>query len=98
MYDLVTCTICSSISAHARWINALEVHPYREDLFVTASEDTNVSVWSMSAATGKVASVACLPATDWLLSGVAFVGGVEASHVVASAYDVAALQAWRLDH
>jgi len=97
VYDLVSCTLCGSISAHARWINALEVHPTRDDIFATASEDTTIGVWSMNESTGKLGHVAHYQATDWLLTGVAFSGGQDRSHLIATAYDQAAIQAWKLD-
>jgi len=97
VYDLTSCTLCASLAAHARWINALEVHPSRDDLFVTASEDTTLGVWKCSEPDGRITQVAHVTVTDWLLSGVAFVGGTERTHVAASAYDQAAIQLWRLD-
>jgi hypothetical protein len=45
----------------------------------------------------QVAHVGHITATDCLLSGVGFCGGVDRTHVACAAYDVAALQAWRLD-
>ena len=45
----------------------------------------------------QVASVASIPVTDSLLGGVAFCGGFDKTHVASSAYDQAAIQAWRLD-
>ena len=152
IFDLVSCSISCQITAHARWINALEVHP-NGFLFATASEDTTIGLWSLSetgatpkvplpltnrrplaaarlllslnaplpdmaALTGctrppslplslspshpcfcsfQVASVASIPVTDSLLGGVAFCGGFDKTHVASSAYDQAAIQAWRLD-
>ena len=93
-----TCTLSASIAAHARGINALEVHPLRDDLFVTASEDTTIGVWKCDERSGgKILHCTHIAATDWLLTGLGFVGGADRSHVVASAYDHAALQAWRID-
>ena len=139
IYDLVSCTVSCSVTAHARWINALEVHPTREDLFVTAAEDATIGLWSISEPSGKLSHVStttvlratpvpeasrlnqavtpaitctlpvitctCTPHThlcphqvaDWLLTGVSFAGGQERTHVVTSAYDNAALIAYRLD-
>ena len=54
IYDLASCSLCCAIAAHARWINALEVHPTRDDLFVSAAEDTTVGVWSIAEPSGKV--------------------------------------------
>jgi hypothetical protein len=45
IYDLVSCSLCVQIAAHARWINALEVHP-NGATFVTASEDCTIGVWA----------------------------------------------------
>lgn len=95
IYDVGACVLCGSIAAHARWINALEVHPAREDLFATASEDTTIGVWRCLP-DAKVMHVAHVPVTDWLLAGVAFVGA-NGSHLAGSAYDQAAIQAWKVD-
>jgi hypothetical protein len=46
LYDLANKCIMAQIAAHARWINALEVHPAR-DMFATASEDATISVWRL---------------------------------------------------
>ena len=96
VHDLVSCTLSLSIAAHARTINALEVHPYRET-FVTVSEDTTLGVWSLAEPAPKLSHMQHVPVTDWLLTGVAFCGGADGTHVAVTAYDAAALQAWRLD-
>ena len=44
IFDLVSCSQLVQISAHARWIHALEVHP-NGALFATASEDTTIALW-----------------------------------------------------
>lgn len=97
VYDLLSNTLCSSVSAHARWINALEVHPKRDDLFVSASEDTTLGVWKCLEPDGKIQHCGNITATDWLLCGVAFIGGAESTHLAASAYDQAAISSWRID-
>jgi len=97
VYDLVSCTICGSISAHARWINALEVHPTRDDIFATASEDTTIGVWRMDEQSGRLSHVSSLQAADWLLTGVAFTGGNDRTHLIATAYDQPFIQGWKVD-
>ena len=67
IYDLVSCTVSCSVTAHARWINALEVHPTREDLFVTAAEDATIGLWSISEPSGKLAHLSTTTVGDWLL-------------------------------
>ena len=98
IFDLVSCTQCAQISAHARWINALEVHPdgFR---FATASEDTLIGLWGCAetGAVPQISNVAMIPAADALLTGVAFGGGFDKTHLLATAYDQAAIHAWRLD-
>lgn len=97
IWDLVTCSLTVSITAHPRFINALEVHP-DGCLFATASEDTTISLWAFNESPDvRVSFVRSIPVQDNLLTGVAFCGGFDKSHVTCAAYDVAALQAWRLD-
>ena len=152
IFDLVSCALAVQISAHSRWINALEVHP-NGSTFASAAEDTTINVWrltetgnapkvrhpaplalptfnafirpssrtpsrtasahgpcaaasadllallSLSSVSlfAQVAHVVSIPVPDALLAGVTFCGGFEKSHVAASAYDVAALQAWKID-
>ena len=98
IFDLVSCSMSVQISAHARWINSLEVHP-NGSLFATASEDTTIGLWALTetGAAPKVTSAGHITAPDALLTGVAFCGGFDKTHVAASAYDQAALQAWKLD-
>jgi len=69
VYDLISCSLQTSITAHARWINALQVHPARDDLFATASEDSTIGVWKCLEPEGKVVHCAHIGVTDWLLSG-----------------------------
>lgn len=45
VYALSTFTIAAQVSAHARWINALQLHPSKR-LFATAAEDGVVCVWN----------------------------------------------------
>ena len=142
VFDLVSCALAVQISAHSRWINALEVHP-NGSTFASASEDTMINVWTLmetgnapkvpirctrahrrccertharhrrlrpkpraaASADGvavlsplaQVAHAANIPVPDALLAGVTFCGGFDKSHVAAAAYDVAALQAWKID-
>jgi len=95
IFDLVSCALCVQITAHARWINALEVHP-NGTLFATAAEDTNVHVWSLADGP-KVALLATIPVTDAMLCGLAFTGGIDRTHVSVSSYDVAAIQSYKLE-
>ncbi len=96
IYDLVNCSLCVSVCAHARAINALEVHPTR-DIFATVAEDCMLAVWSLAEPTPTLTHVEHTKVQDWLLTGVSFCGGHERSHVACSAYDTAAVQSWRLD-
>lgn len=96
IFDLVSCCLSVMITAHPRWVNALEVHP-NGVTFATAAEDTLLNVWALHEPAPKVVHVTTIPVADHLLTGLAFCGGPDRSHVAAAAYDVAALQAWRLD-
>jgi len=98
VYDLISCSLQTSITAHARWINALQVHPARDDLFATASEDSTIGVWKCLEPEGKVVHCAHIGVTDWLLSGVAFVGGgSDKTHLATTAYDQAAIMSVKID-
>ena len=98
IFDLGAGVLTASINAHVRWINAIEVHPLRDDLFATASEDSTIGLWKCMEPEGKVVHCSHFAVTDWLLTGVAFVGSEKekASHVAVSAYDQAAVQAWNI--
>ena len=75
IYDLRDRALACVIGAHARWINALELHPTK-DLFATASEDAHVSVWKIPDEQARpLKHVATLPLPDHVLTGVAFCGG-----------------------
>ena len=65
--------------------------------FATASEDTTLGIWQFTGDGSNARHVTSIPVQDALLAGVAFCGGFDKSHVTCAAYDVAALQAWRLD-
>lgn len=93
IYDLVSCTMCVQIAAHARWINALEVHPGGM-VFATAAEDTTIQVWDFVDPT-KVAHLYSIPVADALLCGVAFCGGNERDTICATAYDQAIVHSWK---
>jgi len=95
LFDLESCSMCVQIGAHSRCITALEVHP-NGSTFVTAAEDTLVHIWELREL-HKVVHAGTIAATDALLTGVAFSGGVERTMVSASAYDVAAVMSWKLD-
>ena len=95
IFDLVSCSLSVQIAAHARWIHAIEIHPNGTH-FATAAEDTTINVWAFYEGP-KVVHAATIPVTDALLCGLAFGGGVEKTHVCATAYDVAAVHAFRLD-
>jgi len=94
VFDLVSCSMQAQFSAHARWINALEVHPNGQT-FATASEDTTIGLWDF-VDTPKVHHRGSINVTDALLSGVAFCGSVDRTHVCCTAYDKAAISAWKL--
>ena len=96
IFDLVSCTQTVQIAAHARWINALEVHP-NGALFASASEDTTVALWEFVGDGHNARHVASIPVQDALLTGVAFCGGADRSCVCANAYDQPAVHAWKLD-
>ena len=97
IYDLRDRALACVIGAHARWINALELHPTK-DLFATASEDAHVSVWKIPDEQARpLKHVATLPLPDHVLTGVAFCGGGGRELVAATAYDVDYISAWALD-
>ncbi|EOD06584.1 hypothetical protein EMIHUDRAFT_106816 [Emiliania huxleyi CCMP1516] len=81
VFDVDAKRCVAVVAAHARWINALEVHPGR-GIFACASEDGYVSVWDLEP--GRRA--------NHVLTGVAFVG----NSVAATAYDVSSLLTWSL--
>mmetsp|Transcript_2441 Transcript_2441/g.7161 ORF Transcript_2441/g.7161 Transcript_2441/m.7161 type:complete len:331 (+) Transcript_2441:64-1056(+) len=89
-------TLLASAAAHARWINALALHP-SEMVLATASEDTHVSVWALEEAgeSATLSKVAYWSAPDALFCGVAF-HGPGGNTVTASAYDSATLMSWML--
>ena len=64
------------IAAHARWVNALEVHPSR-DVMATAAEDCTVSVWKLPSGDGstQLKHAGALVVQDAMLCGVGFCGG-----------------------
>ena len=92
IWDLVSCSLTVQINAHPRFINAIETHP-DGCLFATASEDTTIALWAFNEGTDVRVSLTPIPVQDALLSGVAFCGGFDRTHVACAAYDVAALQA-----
>ena len=84
------------IAAHARWINALEVHP-NGALFCTAAEDAVINVWEfLEPLPGGVRHVSSIPVPDALLCGVAFTGGQERTHVSCAAYDVGLVMSFKM--
>lgn len=95
LFDLGSEVCVAAVGAHARWINALELHPTKE-MFACVAEDGYVSVWKMSGTSNKISHVAHIHAPDALLTGVAFVGA-NGQFVAATAYDVDAVLAWGLD-
>ena len=46
VHDLTSRSLLVQIAAHARWVNAIEVHPMR-DVMATVAEDCTVSVWRL---------------------------------------------------
>ena len=99
IFDLVSCTLSVSITAHARAINAIEVHSDGET-FATAAEDSLVGVWALRGAGSgaeKAEHLGSIAVEHGQLTGVAFCGGFDGTHVAATAYDQSAIHAWRLD-
>lgn len=82
LFDAVTFDLQVELTAHARWITAVDV---REDIgwVMTVGEDTALNVWHVDAATGRVGLQHTATVTDKLLTGVALHG----SDVYVSAYD-----------
>lgn len=95
VFDLVACAQVVQVAAHARWINALEVHP-DGTTFASAGEDTTINVWAFHAPP-QVVHKSSIVVTDSLLTGLAFCGGLERSHMCANAYDQPTMHAWKLD-
>jgi len=96
LFSLESRSLSAVIAAHARWINAIEVHPTK-DLFATASEDTFIGLWRLEAGGAKVSHVQHIPAADCTLTGIAFAGGLERGTVAVTAYDVDAVMAWNVE-
>eukprot|EP00316_Scyphosphaera_apsteinii_P024686 CAMPEP_0119309530 /NCGR_PEP_ID=MMETSP1333-20130426/15819_1 /TAXON_ID=418940 /ORGANISM="Scyphosphaera apsteinii, Strain RCC1455" /LENGTH=330 /DNA_ID=CAMNT_0007313523 /DNA_START=56 /DNA_END=1048 /DNA_ORIENTATION=+ len=97
MYDLEAKVLTAVMTAHARWINALEVHPSK-DTFATASEDAYVGVWRLPEQGGHtIKLVTHYQAQDCTLTGVTFCGGASRDSVGATAYDVDYVMAWGTD-
>merc|ERR1712127_152821 len=69
LLDAVTLEAQAEVTAHARWITAVDV---REDLgFVaTVGEDTVLNVWQVDAGTGRIGLQHTSVVTDKLLTGV----------------------------
>ncbi|KAL3905417.1 MAG: hypothetical protein SGPRY_010916 [Prymnesium sp.] len=76
------------VAAHARWINALEVHPSKP-IFASAAEDSFVSVWAFEP-TGKLSLRGSSHAPDSLMCGLAFCE----DHLAATAYDHPSILTW----
>ena len=87
------------IAAHARWVNALEVHPSR-DVMATAAEDCTVSVWRLPSGDGssQLKHAGALVVQDAMLCGVGFCGGGGGrDHVATVAYDVELIHSFSID-
>jgi len=76
------------ITAHARCINALEVHPSKP-LFATAAEDCCINLWQCEP-DGRIALCSTTNVTDALLTGLAFCQDT----LAATAYDTPNIYAW----
>lgn len=97
MYRISKQALAVEVSAHARCINALAVHPSRP-LVATVGEDTVLNVFSLpdfeSAATSTVEVVFTTTVTDRLLTGVQFTQSGAKSHIMVSAYDSHSISTW----
>lgn len=80
----------ATLAAHARWINAVDVHPSGK-AFAVAAEDGCVSVWKIAGAAVELSTF--LHAPDLHLTGVAFLGA-GGQRLCAGAYDTEALLSW----
>merc|ERR1712087_318826 len=97
MYDLEAKVLTAVMTAHSRWINALEVHPSK-DTFATASEDAYIGVWRLPEQGGHtIKHVTHYHAPDCTLTGVTFCGGASRDSVGATSYDVDCVMAWGTD-
>ena len=98
LHDVLSKSLVVQVTAHARWINAIDVHPTK-DIFATAAEDCIVSVWQLPEATHapQLKHLSAVVVPDALLCGVGFAGGAARDHVVCTAYDVDALHSFPLE-
>jgi WD40 repeat protein len=97
IHDVLSKCVVVQVAAHARWINALEVHPVK-DIMATAAEDCTVSVWRLPEDGGstQIKHIASVVVPDAVLCGVAFSAGTK-DHVACTAYDVEAVHGFQLD-
>lgn len=89
LLDGVTYEVQVELTAHARWVTAVDVH---EDLglVATVGEDTVLNVWQVDASNGRIGLQHSSVVTDKLLTGAAMHG----SEVLVTAYDSGEL--WRV--
>ena len=92
VFHLETAAAIATISAHARCINAMEIHPVKS-IIATASEDSTIGVFNFSES-GSISHVAYIESQDSLLTGLAYCGGTPRDFLAASAYDEELIQAW----
>jgi len=85
LYDAFSLELQVELSAHARWINGVDV---REDMgiFASVGEDTVLNVWQVEPTKRQVCLLKTTPVVDKLLTGVAFRGAAMAG-VAVTAYD-----------
>jgi hypothetical protein len=97
LHSALTGRKLASVAAHARWINALAIHPTAFTL-AAASDDGCVSIWTVAVRGDDdvvLSNYACWGVPDAQLCGVAFHGS-DGKSVVASAYDSSGLTMWVL--
>jgi WD40 repeat protein len=90
IHSLGTCNLQAQITAHSRFLSAMDVHPTK-DVIATASEDATLNVWSLPM---KEPKVQCLFSANWmqgLLTGVAFCG----DNVAAVAFDAEEIRLYK---
>jgi len=97
IHDVLSKALMVQIAAHARWINALDVHPTK-DVMATAAEDCTVSVWRLPEVPGaQLKHLSSVVVPDTLLCGVGFAGGAARNHVACTAYDVDAVHTFQFE-
>eukprot|EP00756_Hemistasia_phaeocysticola_P062682 Hpha_TRINITY_DN6133_c0_g1::TRINITY_DN6133_c0_g1_i1::g.164902::m.164902 len=95
LYEAKNCAVYAEVAAHARWINALAMHPSGEYV-ASVAEDMLFCLWRLPSKDngGKVQLAAYKLLKDCILTGVEFIA--KGKKAVVAAYDMEFLQLLQL--